>query len=208
MVWTRYQKIFGQVLLCDPIANTRQISCQNRIDFMWYRHITRVPFCDLKQCRLAVYYRYQQIFNHTFLLIHTLNQTYSNDIYSNVIYFQSVSSPSLTVTESKMSFNFLALEWKPDIRSFNYKLLNRISCFSVCRFFMFKFSRCCKNKMPAILALRVMLGLIHLFQLYASPIDKSILANGIVWVTTIALRCFPCVTLLRVSREIAGIPLR
>ena len=36
------------------------------------------------------------------------------------------------------------------------------------------------NKMPAILALRVMLGLIHLFQLYASPIDKTILANGIV----------------------------
>ena len=36
------------------------------------------------------------------------------------------------------------------------------------------------NKMPATLALRVMLGLIHLFQLYASPIDKSILANGIV----------------------------
>ena len=37
-----------------------------------------------------------------------------------------------------------------------------------------------KNKMPAILALRVMLGLIHLFQLYALPIDKTILANGIV----------------------------
>ena len=37
-----------------------------------------------------------------------------------------------------------------------------------------------KNKMPATLALRVMLGMIHLFQLYASPIDKSILANGIV----------------------------
>ena len=37
-----------------------------------------------------------------------------------------------------------------------------------------------RNKMPAILALRVMLGLIHLFQLYASPIDKTILANGIV----------------------------
>ena len=36
------------------------------------------------------------------------------------------------------------------------------------------------NKMPATLALRVMLGLIHLFQLCASPIDKSILANGIV----------------------------
>ena len=36
------------------------------------------------------------------------------------------------------------------------------------------------NKMPAILALRVMLGLIPLFQLYASPIDKTILANGIV----------------------------
>ena len=27
--------------------------------------------------------------------------------------------------------------------------------------------------------LREMLGLIHLFQLYASPIDKTILANGI-----------------------------
>ena len=37
-----------------------------------------------------------------------------------------------------------------------------------------------RNKMPAILALREMLGLIHLFQLYASPIDKTILANGIV----------------------------
>ena len=37
-----------------------------------------------------------------------------------------------------------------------------------------------ENKMPATLALRVMLGLIHLFQLYASPIDKSILVNGIV----------------------------
>ena len=37
-----------------------------------------------------------------------------------------------------------------------------------------------RNKMPATLALRVMLGLIHLFQLYASPIDKSVLANGIV----------------------------
>ena len=36
-----------------------------------------------------------------------------------------------------------------------------------------------KKKMPATLALHVMLGLIHLFQLYASPIDKSILANGI-----------------------------
>ena len=36
------------------------------------------------------------------------------------------------------------------------------------------------NKMPAILALREMLGLIHLFQLYALPIDKTILANGIV----------------------------
>ena len=34
------------------------------------------------------------------------------------------------------------------------------------------------NKMPAILALRVMLGLIHLFQLNASSIDKTILANG------------------------------
>ena len=37
-----------------------------------------------------------------------------------------------------------------------------------------------RNNMPAILALRVMLGLIHLFQLYVSPIDKTILANGIV----------------------------
>ena len=37
-----------------------------------------------------------------------------------------------------------------------------------------------KNKIPATLALRVMLGLIHLLQLYALPIDKSILANGIV----------------------------
>ena len=37
-----------------------------------------------------------------------------------------------------------------------------------------------RNKMPAILALRVMLGLIHLFQRYVSPIDKTILANGIV----------------------------
>ena len=37
-----------------------------------------------------------------------------------------------------------------------------------------------KNKMPAILALREMLGVIHLYQLYASPIDKTILANGIV----------------------------
>ena len=36
------------------------------------------------------------------------------------------------------------------------------------------------NKMPVTLALRVMLGLIHLFQLYASPIDKTILPNGIV----------------------------
>ena len=36
------------------------------------------------------------------------------------------------------------------------------------------------NKMPATLALRVMVGLIHLFRLYASPIDKTILANGIV----------------------------
>ena len=64
------------------------------------------------------------------------------------------------------------------------------------------------NKMPAILALRVMLGLIHLFQLYASLIDKTILANGIVWVTTIALRCFPCVTRLRLSAEICEMPLR
>ena len=59
-----------------------------------------------------------------------------------------------------------------------------------------------QNKMPAILALREMLGVIHLFQLYASPIDKTILANGIVCVTTIALRCFPCVTLVRVSRKL------
>ena len=36
------------------------------------------------------------------------------------------------------------------------------------------------NKMPAILALRVMLGLIHLFQLYVSQIYKTILAIGIV----------------------------
>ena len=42
------------------------------------------------------------------------------------------------------------------------------------------FTKCYDNKMPAILALREMLGLIHLFQLYASPIDKTILANGIV----------------------------
>ena len=34
--------------------------------------------------------------------------------------------------------------------------------------------------MPATLALRVMLGLIHLLKLYASLIDKSILARGIV----------------------------
>ena len=75
----------------------------------------------------------------------------------------------------------------------------------------FNKTNCCKtaaNKMPATLALRVMLGLIHLFQLYASPIDKTILANGIVWVTTIALRCFPCVTRLRLSAEICQIPLR
>ena len=32
--------------------------------------------------------------------------------------------------------------------------------------------------MPAILALRVMLGLIHLFQLYVSQIYKTILSNG------------------------------
>ena len=37
-----------------------------------------------------------------------------------------------------------------------------------------------KTKMPAILALRVMLGLIHLYQMYASRIDKTILAKGIV----------------------------
>ena len=36
------------------------------------------------------------------------------------------------------------------------------------------------NKMPAILALRVMLWLIHLFQVFASQIYKTILANGIV----------------------------
>ena len=36
------------------------------------------------------------------------------------------------------------------------------------------------NKMPATLALRVMRGLIHLFQLYALPIDKTLLASGIV----------------------------
>ena len=34
--------------------------------------------------------------------------------------------------------------------------------------------------MPATLALRVMLRLIHLFQLYALPIDKTIFASGIV----------------------------
>ena len=45
---------------------------------------------------------------------------------------------------------------------------------------MYRFVATTKNKMPAILALREMLGLIHLFQLYASPIDKTILANGIV----------------------------
>ena len=56
--------------------------------------------------------------------------------------------------------------------------------------------------MPATLALRVMLGLIHLFQLSALPFDKTILASGIVEVTTIALRCFPCVTRLRLSPEI------
>ena len=37
-----------------------------------------------------------------------------------------------------------------------------------------------KNKMPALLALRVVLWLIHLFQLYVSQIYKTILANGIV----------------------------
>ena len=37
-----------------------------------------------------------------------------------------------------------------------------------------------EDKMPAILALRVMLWLIHLFQLYVSQISKTILANGIV----------------------------
>ena len=64
------------------------------------------------------------------------------------------------------------------------------------------------NEMPATPALRVMLGLIHLFQLYASPIDKSILAIGIVSVKTIALRCFPYVTRIRLLPEIFEIPLR
>ena len=59
-----------------------------------------------------------------------------------------------------------------------------------------------------ILALRAMLWLIHLFQLYPSQIDKTILANGIVWVTKIALRCSPCVTVLRVLPEISEIPVR
>ena len=45
---------------------------------------------------------------------------------------------------------------------------------------MYLFVATKKKKMPAILALRVMLGLIHLFQLHALPIDKTILANGIV----------------------------
>ena len=45
---------------------------------------------------------------------------------------------------------------------------------------LFDSCRTIKNKMPATLALRVMLGLIHLFQLYALPIDKTILASGIV----------------------------
>ena len=49
-----------------------------------------------------------------------------------------------------------------------------------CHFGWRDFSDQSVNKMPAILALREMLGLIHLFQLYASPIDKTILANGIV----------------------------
>ena len=39
---------------------------------------------------------------------------------------------------------------------------------------------CMNNKMPAILALRVMLWLIHLFQVYASQIYKTILPNEIV----------------------------
>ena len=34
---------------------------------------------------------------------------------------------------------------------------------------------------------------IHLFQLHASQIDKTILANGIVSDTMIALCCFPCI---------------
>ena len=34
---------------------------------------------------------------------------------------------------------------------------------------------------------------IHLFQLYDSQTDKTILANGIVSVTMIALCCFPCI---------------
>ena len=59
-----------------------------------------------------------------------------------------------------------------------------------------------KKKIPAILALRVMLGLIHLFQLCPLPIDKTILAIGTLYVTTIALRCFPCVTRLRLSPQI------
>ena len=56
--------------------------------------------------------------------------------------------------------------------------------------------------------LRAMLCLIHLFQLYASQIDKTILANEIVSVTKIALCFFPCVTLLRNLPEIAVFPLR
>ena len=38
------------------------------------------------------------------------------------------------------------------------------------------------NKMPILACTRdaVAVWLIHLFQLYASPIDKTILANGIV----------------------------
>ena len=51
----------------------------------------------------------------------------------------------------------------------------------------------------------------HLIQLYASQIYKTILANGLVCLTTIALRCFPCVTRqarLKVSPEISEIPLR
>ena len=56
--------------------------------------------------------------------------------------------------------------------------------------------------------LRVMLKLIHLFQLYASQIDKTILVNGIVLLTMIALCCFPCVTLLMVVPEMSEVPLR
>ena len=50
--------------------------------------------------------------------------------------------------------------------------------------------------------LREMLWLIHLFQLYASQINKTILANGIVRVMKIVLCCFPRVTLPMVLLEI------